>query len=336
MNKKLLALLLAILMVAMSAVAMADATSVPVTKNIAADAPTETFSFTSEVIGAPNGIELAAVPSLGSASVTVEDGETSDTGSYTLPAATDYPAVGIYKYRVSETAPNTGATAGVTYDTTTTYEVWVTIYNGTAGFERSVGIHSIGTNDDGKPTDTKATAVAITNSYAAYNLTVSKTVTGSSADLRDQFEITVTFSNPTDGTVLRSTITPTASTNSGITVNKDDTKPYTYTITGIGNGENVVFSNIPAGVQYTVAETNKAGSVSEKTYVDTYTVNGEATNGTVSTTIASTGNTVVVTNTLSEDLDTGVSTDTMPYILLMAFVAILAVAFVARKRSVNE
>lgn len=336
MNKKLLALLLAILMVAMSAVAMADATGVPVTKNIDANAPTETFNFTSSVIGAPNGIELTDVPSLGSAAVEVADGVASNTGSYTLPAASAYPAVGVYKYQVSEVAPTTNVTAGVTYDTTTTYEVWVTIFNGDNGYERAIGIHSIGTDEDGKPTDNKATSVAITNSYAAYNLTVSKVVTGSSADLRDQFDITVTFSSPADGTVLKSSITTTPSTNSGITVTPDVNNPYKFVISGIGNGENVVFGNIPANVQYTVVETDKTGSISEKEYTDSYTLNGTVLEGTVSTTIAASGNAVVVTNSLSETPDTGVRTDTMPYILLMAFVAILAVAFVAKKRSVNE
>ena len=48
------------------------------------------------------------------------------------------------------------------------------------------------------------------------------------------------------------------------------------------------------------------------------------------------GLTAKITNTANATVDTGVRTDTMPYILLMALVAIMALAFVAKKRSVRE
>ena len=72
---------------------------------------------------------------------------------------------------------------------------------------------------------------------------------------------------------------------------------------------------------------------SNSLYDATYAVGETATN-VASATAA--GSTIAITNNRTSSIDTGVTTDSMPYILLMAFVAILAVAFVAKKRSVKE
>ena len=343
MNKKLLALLLAILMVAVSACAMADTSSVAVVKTIDKDAPTETFTFESELVSVPNGITLdnyKATLNLTSATAEVTAGSagTGDTtitgsGTFGIPAASSYPAVGIYKYRVKEVEP-AQKTSGVSYNTTTQYEVWVTIYNGTNGYERAASIHTVG--DDGTATDTKATEVAIRNTYAANSLTVTKTVSGSSADLRDTFQITVTFTDPDDGTKLKSNITAIATESDSTTPDANKVSVtknfdgYTFVINNVNNNDYVTFSNIPAGVKYTVVETNDVGSISGKRYTSSVTgYTGD--NGVIETT-----NAVTVANSLNEQLDTGVNTDNTPYILLMALVAIMALAFVAKKRSVRE
>ena len=45
---------------------------------------------------------------------------------------------------------------------------------------------------------------------------------------------------------------------------------------------------------------------------------------------------VVVINTKDENIDTGVTTDNMPYIMLMAFAMMIAAAVLLKKRTVND
>ena len=132
------------------------------------------------------------------------------------------------------------------------------------------------------------------------------------------------------GEQLRSDITCVKSADTiKVTESSDG---YTFTIEGIGNNETVTFSNIPVGAKYTVTETKKTGSVSNTEY----TATGEVSNIVIAAETSDSPNKVTITNTYNANIDTGVNTDNTPYILLMAFVAILAVAFVAKKRTVKE
>lgn len=342
MNKKLLALLLAILMVAMSAVAMADAnnttevvaeTNIDITKKFdGVGKATAEFKFT-VTADAGNNVNLPV--SEATINFGLSDNVDTKTVTLNLPSASDFNNVpGKYWYTITETEPKTDIPTGVSYNTgaVKTYRLCVTVYNaaeegGTPVYQTTAAIHQ--TNDAG----TKATAAAFENTYAGAELTVKKLLAGNGADLNDEFEFTVTFEPQDENHVLTSAIAYAANGTTKVTVTNAEGS-YEYTIAGIGDSESVTFTNIPVGAKYTVKETldDSGCAVGSKTH-NLYT---PSTDGEVSGFIAATNADAVITNTYSTQIDTGLSTDTMPYILLMAFVAILAVAFVAKKRSVNE
>lgn len=342
MNKKLLALLLAIMMVAMSAVAMAapndtttvvEETNIDITKKFdgVGKAAAE-FKFT---VTADEGNNVNLPTSEATINFGLSDTVDTKTTTLYLPSAADFGNVpGKYWYTITETEPTTGIPTGVSYNTgaVKTYKLCVTVYNaaeegGTPVYKTTAAIHQ--TSDAG----TKDTAAKFENTYAGAELKVKKLLAGNGADLNDEFVFTVTFEPQDASHVLTSAITYAASDTANVNVSKAENS-YVYTITGIGDSDTVTFTNIPVGAKYTVKETlNDDGfAVGSKTQ-NLYT---PSNGGVVSNTIAATNADAVITNTYSTTIDTGVSTDTMPYILLMAFVAILAVAFVAKKRSVNE
>lgn len=313
MNKKILALLMALLMVVMSTVALADST-VPVVKNYTGANEAATFTFKAENTSKPEGVETA--PAIENIQIQVAADAASATEDFTVDSSL-FTVPGTYEYTLSEVIPETKI-AGVTY-AQNTYTLKVQAYTDANGeMATNATIRAEGATE-------KSTNAAFTNTYTASEtgLTVKKVLAGNFADTRDTFEITVTFTSEDANLVLQSVAT-IAKSDDSITVERTDD---TYVISGIGHDDTVTFTNLPAGIKWTVSETDKVGSESGETYTDTYS----QANGIVGTDAES-----VVTNTLDEDLDTGVSTDSMPYIMLMAFVMILAAAVVLKKRTVNE
>ena len=360
MNKKLLALLLAILMVAVSACAMAqradggsevvastdiNSASIVLKKTFTGTGKsTETFDF-AVYEGTTNAVlpEGETVPPIAGTSITVTADKTENTGTINIPT---YSYPGEYVYYITETA---GSTAGVTYDTIQ-YKLTVTCYRSENGDLKRVA--SIRKQDATGAWANKVSTAEFVNTYAANSqgFTLTKELTGNAADLRDQFNFTVAFDKSftvTTGTgedaetkTYTLATAPTPSTSDGYTVTlSDESDKYVFTVQGLGDHETVTFTNIPDGVTWTVSENSLIGSVTKKTYQSSLeVVNGSNSDLTPATgTIGKTnGNKLTVTNTLNKTIDTGVNTDNTPYILLMALVAIMALAFVAKKRSVRE
>ena len=105
----------------------------------------------------------------------------------------------------------------------------------------------------------------------------------------------------------------------------------------MSNTESAVFTNIPAGVTYTVEEDAKhaAGAdhpeTTEEGYTVTYTKSDEE--GKIA---AGDTDTVTVKNEKKTEVDMGITLDSLPYILI-ALVAVIAIAVVViRKRRVEE
>lgn len=242
--------------------------------------------------------------------------------------ANGYPAKpGTYTYTIKETAGNI---AGIGYDEQT-YKLTVTVYNDGGDADNPVWKTAISIKDD---TDKKEKA-AFTNTYSAPGqdaeygtLLVTKKLAGMSADLSDKFTIKVQFTAE-DGKVLASTAGYVASEGVTVTAGNDNT----YTITGIGHDGNVKFYNIPYHTAYSVTEDvneeNKAVGQSNTVYTVTY-------DGCTGRLDAAVQSRATVTNTSDIAPDTGVTTDSLPYIMLMAIVAIAAVAFVMKKRAAHE
>lgn len=336
MNKKLLALLLAILMVAMSAVAMAatknQTTLSDITKIYTTDTelPVETLTFTATAQSAVKADGTPVTENIGAPTLTgsiatsnmTEDATVNRqyTAAVSISSSATWPFAGTYTYSVSE---NAGNIQGVTYA------------DNSIAFKVLVGYAEV----DGKPSQTleaqdiQLVAVngkkegSFTNAYNSGSVKVTKTVSGNAASTTDTFNVDVTFA-VASGNVFSENVQ--IGGISGQTISEDKTT-ITGTIT-VKHGDEITLSNIPVGTTVTVAENdpkvNTANSTDATKYTATYNGNGAV--------VSSAAQTIAITNTRTSSIDTGVTTDSMPYILLMAFVAILAVAFVAKKRSVKE
>lgn len=275
-------------------------------------APAETFDFKIKYVsfedneGTKKEVDSHPTVTLGDA---VFSSALSETGTADVSVAiTNYEnvALGVYTYEITEVVPEI-KTAGTTYNTTPVYLVVTILNDETTENHYVAAIHY--RTASGSKTD------KITNQYDAGSLTVGKEITGNMADMSKKFTFTITFNAPT-GTEIRGNI---ASNNQAGSWNG-----LTYTIK-LGDGETVTLSNIPAGTTYTVTEDNE---------------NYVSDNGVFSDTnkkiAANDADTVTFTNTLTATVDTGISMDSMPYILLLAVAAMgLAVLF-TRKRMMRE
>lgn len=350
MNKKLLALLLAILMVAMSAVAMAETgiyTSATdffdiskeynlgdSTAAMSTGYPKETLSFTATYAGVTNNETGAGADT--APSVTIDSIDTSKALNAQGAITVSLPAnakTGLYEYTVSETA---GSEAGVTYSSESfkLYVLVAPVVTEVGGVKTSApAITTIYVNDGDS---TKLAEFKFTNKLNKLgSVEIKKAITGNIADKAQTFEatITMTSSKPVTSDVI--TITGAGTVNAvGAFTKSGDSYVSTTTVT-VTDGTTITLGNVPEGVVVTVAETESGLTVNGITYASTVVYGGDTSKQNVSVATGATS-TIAITNTANGEVPTGVRTDTMPYILLMAFVAILAVAFVAKKRSVNE
>ena len=134
------------------------------------------------------------------------------------------------------------------------------------------------------------------------------------------------------------TVTKKVSGNMG-DVNKEFNFTYSYTgidgsqITGsfnLKNGDTSdTISNIPIGTVLTLTETGADGYETSATYGEKFV---KAENGDMTFTIAESGGNIIVTNEKEVTIDTGVSLDTLPYVLLLGGMAVLGGALLLRRK----
>ena len=316
--KKFLAILLAaMLLLSVGAVAVADEEKVAsLKKNVSvvgdgASLPAETFAFTAACEKVENGavgVTTGPAITLGTAVYTEGDSGEKDV-AITLPDAAAFGGVGEYYYKIKETA---GTTAGMDYDDNT-YILKVAVVNGDNGGLKIAG--SVLLKDT-----TKVKTDTITNTYSAGKLAISKTVAGDLADTGKYFAFKVKLEAPT-GKTVNSTIvlsdTSYESQPSSIAIG-------TETIFYLKNDETLTFSNLPAGVTYTVTET------ADGRY--TTTVNGAEDNTASGTIAANETSTAAYVNTVKATVDTGITTDSLPYVMLLGFVLLAGAALIIKRR----
>lgn len=186
---------------------------------------------------------------------------------------------------------------------------------------------------------------AFKNKYGDGNsvndVTLSKTVHGSFGDLSKTFDFIVKFEKPASATnvtygaivatksdksiIIKQGETVISAEGSADAVNLEYGKEYTVTMK---HDQNVVFSNLPANVTYTMTED---GAVAGK--LGDYTVTGEQS---AKKTMGSADETVAIVNTHEGTPDMGVVLDNAPYIAMLAIVAIGGVALMLNKRRRDE
>ena len=335
--KKILSLALALVLVlSMSIVAFAaegeettytDMSTVTLTKeykltNPGTTSPAETFAFSAltctNVTDAADGVTTANAPVPTIASVSYTAGEAGGENAkknitITLP---EYTSVGIYTYTFTETD---GGTAGVTYRSDAITLVVTVIEQD--GKVRVAAVHTEGEGE--------AKSGEFNNEYSAGSLSVKKNVTGIMGDQQKEFTVKVTFTAP-EGDTVREAISYTDGTETKtIDAGEGWTGSKEVEIT-LKHDETVTFTNIPYGVTYTVVE-NDYTAEADGGY-DAASYNFDDNNKKIDTASEN----VTITNNKDGEIDTGISMDSMPYILLLAVACMGLVVFISKKRMMRE
>ena len=340
--KRILSIVLAIvMMLALSVTAFADGepagpsvtpNSVNVTKEYTLDGgnttPGETLEFDVALVSGVDG-GVSALPTVGEN----KDNKVTITSSTELK--TDFPInfptytkVGVYTYTITE---KQGAVLGETYDTTPIYVV-VTVTNSSTDttadeLTSTVAIHK------GSASAEKTEDSEFKNTFGMGQLTVTKQVSGNLASNTKKFTIKVTF---TGGDNAANDITYTVAGGDEKTLSFSDGKAEIDV--ELSSTQSAVFTNIPAGVTYTVVEDSKhiatAGqdiTTTEEGYTVTYTNSDSELK-----IAAGDKDTVPVNNEKKTEVDTGISLDSLPYVLIAAVVLAASVVMVLNKRRSAE
>lgn len=343
--KKLLSLLAAFTLIfGFSVNALASITPVyddwsPITINKALTAtptgsnPEETFNFTiGNGSGIRDGVTLTA-PAFSPAtfSITVLEGEITGNASINFPTFTE---VGEFTYEVREVK---GDTAGFDYDAAP-YYLKITVVNNPAypgivpgtedpepEFLRVLTLYAaemievegeMVPNPDvfGVKTD------EFMNSFDAGDLTIKKKSVGNFADPDDEFTVTVTLT-PKSGFVLNDDVIEATGADS---YSQDATTGVVTIVYTVKDGSEFTITDIPYDVLYTVEE-----SANTMDYVVTY--DGKES-GEINARLIET----MITNTRNKTIDTGISLDSLPYILLLGFAVLgMGVLFFRKRQNAN-
>lgn len=341
MMKRIAAVLLAAALVTgFSLTAFADDTSdVNITKSYSTSDgetfPAETLTFTVTAdSNNPGGADCPMI-TVGNSDNKYSVTELTDDMTAAIPVnLPTYTTAGVYKYTITEKA---GSTQGVTYGTN---EITIAVLVGYEGGTLKVLDCGVEKNKAGNKED------AIVNEYklggssddpGTNSLSVKKVVEGSLGDPDKLFTIKVTLSTES-GKNVYSDISVSGGTDSG----------NTQTITGDGwtgdkeitiklkHDETVTFDKIPAGMSYTVAEdashiaAGDTQTIAELNGEEGYLVSYSGEEGTIA---EGSEPAAVVTNTKDTTVNTGISLDSLPYLLILAAVAVGAFVIFRRRRT---
>lgn len=277
--------------------------------------PTDTFTFKvgEGTYTRDDGPKLEKAPSFPDKSfkIEVKKGEKEGVTNIKLP---EFNKVGVYTYPITE---EIGDTEGMTYNNTPKYLVVTVINNLKSGQPKFLRILTL-TDENNLKND------SFKNEFNAGSLTIEKKVDGNYSDPNDEFEVIVTL-KASEGKVFKNEM---IKAEKGIVTNVGEGTSGEVTITyTVKDGSEYTIYNIPVGVEYTVVETGENG-VTKNGYDISYTENS---NGTITT--ADSNPVVTITNTRNnDDIKTGISLDSIPYILLLGFAVVGIGALFLRKR----
>ena len=341
--KKLISMLLALLLVmSLSSAAFAANQDAYFSKtykltNAGTTSPEESFTFRFSNGTVTDAADGTAVPAIPDATVNFAAGDAAtDAGlakqvNVSLSGIT-WPSVGIYTYDVTEVQGNT---AGVTYSNATLkMKVTVAYDDQTQTYYTAFVTMSLVDSDDDGITDGTKTG-NFENTYSAGSLAVTKTVTGNMGDRSKYFAINVTLTGEADKTYATSyTVTGGTKLTDGTT----DAATESISVDGLSHtfylkhGETFTIHNLPYGVTYAVTEEDYTAEEDGGYDTPAYTYSDAGTTKTVD----SSSETVGITNNKGAIVDTGISLDSLPYILLLVISLTGAVVFIVKRRSSRE
>ena len=278
--------------------------------------PEATFTFTVEA-GTNTGSSAAYPAQPPTIDPVVFDATAIADLSITREAVIDLPEydnVGVYEYTIQQVDPKI---SGVDCHADP-IRLIVQVIQDDAGQLRIAAVHcETGAGEEKSDT--------ITNTYGAGSLTVKKVVTGNMGDKTKYFDVTVTLTAPADGTTLKPAVGVDPLSGEGNPTEITYGVPATFSIK---HDESIVLTNIVAGTTYVVTEANYTGPGPENGY-DTAQIDFADTNKIID---SGDKDQVTVTNNKGINVDTGISLDNAPYLLLLALVLVAGVALLLKRR----
>lgn len=247
--------------------------------------------------------------------------ENADSGKLKIHLPS-YKAVGVYTYTVTETATNIAG-----FHEAEDLELKVTVQqNTTTG---NLEIAGIAVRQANVKTDD------IENIYKSGRLKITKIVDGTMGDRTKPFPITITLNAPT-GKTVKSTVTYKINgTGEATNVTFDSTGKAEIKVQ-LKHNEYVEIANIPEDVTYfysedsTIKHLNSADE--EQNNKEAYMVEGEIASADQLTITVAELTSKEIKNTKDTTPDTGITLETLPYVLMMALAMMGLVALKLRKR----
>lgn len=261
--------------------------------------PNAEFDFTiTPVDGAPNG--LLQLTNEGKIVFNNEDTQGTKTLKLTFGDLDDV-VPGKYKYTIKETKGNID---GISYDKSEKiFEVTVSIDEN--GVKSVIAVEVNGEGNQVGEDDTK-TNLDFTNTYTTNPLKVTKKLAGNARNLNDKFTFTITI-NGAEGETYKTNIPGNETITSGQAVNFD-----------LGHEDSVDVYGLSPADTYTVTEDEKD-----------YTSEGEVEDPTA---IGDTEKNIIVTNTKTQTVPTGLYDNIAPFALVIVVAGAFAVIYFKRNR----
>ncbi len=332
--KRMLSIVMALVLVlSLGTVAFADTVSYTATAKTTFEEVVKTYTSENDVV-VNETLSFASTastsnPDGGAANLTVADLTVSSLNPGTLTVTIPSLSVaGTYEWTIKE---KVGSTAGVTYSTDEVHVIVLVEYDNNTHALKIANTTSYIKGVKAEDSDEVVKKKDFTNTFASGSFTVEKAVTGNMANENDKFDITVTLtsSNPigTKISVLGTDVETTEWTKSS------GTWTYTKELNISKADGKQTFSNIPVGVVVTVSEKKDSDRNDGYTYVSTKIGEDDFTELTVAD---DTNAAIVVTNQKTSEITTGISMDTLPYVLLLAVACMGIIAVVSKKRLARE
>lgn len=297
--------------------------------NSGTTSPAVTFSFSAPVCVSVTDSAItdpADAPKVTVGSITYSEGEAPNSEKSVSLKVPAYGSVGVYKYMFKEVDSDI---LGITCFEENIYLTVTVTYNEGGNLVADAKVYTgiEGEGDEAEKVDN------LVNTYSAGSLSVSKKVTGNMGDKKKDFNVHVTFKNPTDRKI-DSTISYKTANGDECVITPEMLKEGTYTADIVlSDQDTVIFTNIPYGVTYEVKEDDYTGDKDGYDVADiTVTDGGEGEKGVID----SVSETVVVTNNKEKDVDTGINLDSMPYLMMMGVACAGMFTFFTKKRMARE
>jgi len=250
--------------------------------------------------------------------LTIKEGDGEGDLEINLPS---YAVVGVYTYSITENATNI---AGMTE--AADLELKVTVIQNTKNGNLEIGGIAVRQEGD-KVTE-------IENGYKSGRLKVTKLVDGNMGDRTKEFPITITLVAP-EGKTVESTVTyqingEGEATTVAFSGNKAEVK------VNLAHEDYVEIANIPEGVTYYFVEDAAIKHLDVETAEpdnkEAYKVEGEIQEGDKETIAIAALTEKEIMNTKEVIPDTGITLESMPYVLMMALSLAGFVVLKLRKR----